>query len=196
MDAFCWNPCFVTGLVEVDAQHRHLVDVINRFGELVMAETGATRPALDAVFVELADYARYHFADEEALMESAGLDPAYVEHHRQSHARFLEEVGWLREGCGEDGAAAKPLLQFLTHWLAYHILGADQVMSRQIDAVRAGASPAYAVQNHGGSQDPATDALLDALNGLFEQVSERNRELVLLNRTLEARVAERTRELT
>ena len=78
MDAFRWNPCFVTGIATVDEQHRHLVDVINRFGELVMAESGATRPAVDTVFAELAEYARYHFAEEEVLMDSMRLDPAYV----------------------------------------------------------------------------------------------------------------------
>jgi hemerythrin len=40
------------------------------------------------------------------------------------------------------------------------------------------------------------DTLLTALNSLFEQVSERNRDLVQLNKTLEARVAERTQALT
>jgi hemerythrin len=39
------------------------------------------------------------------------------------------------------------------------------------------------------------EPLLHALNGLFRQVSDRNRELQLLNQTLEARVAERTEEL-
>jgi hemerythrin len=38
--------------------------------------------------------------------------------------------------------------------------------------------------------------LLTALNGLFQQVSARNHELVQLNRTLEARVKERTLALT
>ena len=40
------------------------------------------------------------------------------------------------------------------------------------------------------------DALLAALNGLFQQVSDRNHALVHLNKTLEARVSERTQALT
>ena len=197
MDAFRWNPCFVTGIATVDEQHRHLVDVINRFGELVMAESGATRPAVDTVFAELAEYARYHFAEEEVLMDSMRLDPAYVEHHRQSHASFLGEVVLLLDGADADRKdAAKPLMQFLTHWLAYHILGTDQAMARQIEAIQAGSTPQAARLAIAGGQDAATEALLTALNGLFEQVSERNRQLISLNHTLEARVAERTRELT
>lgn len=43
--------------------------------------------------------------------------------------------------------------------------------------------------------DNATEPLLAALNGLFEQVGERNQELRELNQSLEAKVADRTRSL-
>ena len=56
--------------------------------------------------------------------------------------------------------------------------------------------PEDAYLEHSLSKDPATDTLLTALNGLFHQVSERNLGLVQLNKTLEARVAERTQALT
>jgi PleD family two-component response regulator len=57
---------------------------------------------------------------------------------------------------------------------------------------KAGASPEETYRDHAQTGDPATDVLLNALHGLFDQVSERNHELVELNKTLEARVAERT----
>ncbi len=197
MDAFQWNPCFLTGLTEVDEQHHRLVEVINRFGELVMREDGASAQEMEAVFGELAAYAHYHFTEEEAMMASLKLDARYVERHQHSHRSFMEEVTRLHGSvtAGNTGAA-RALLEFLTHWLAYHILGSDQAMAKQIAAIQAGASPetAYLADTH--SSDPATDTLLSALNALFQQVSERNRELVRLNASLEARVAERTQALT
>jgi hemerythrin len=197
MDAFHWNPCFVTGLVDVDDQHHRLVDVINRFGGLVMRQEGASGGELEVVFDELAKYAGYHFTEEEALMQAMRLDPRYIDQHRQSHADFLDEVTLLRSGATDSGrTAAKSLLDFLTHWLAYHILGSDQFMARQIAAIRSGMQPDEAYLVESPRKDPATDTLLAALNGLFEQVSERNRDLVQLNKTLEARVAERTQALT
>lgn len=197
MEAFHWNPCFVTGLDEVDAQHHALVDVINRFGELLSKDDGASAAEIESVFSELAEYARYHFSEEEAMMESVRLDPRYVETHRQSHAKFLEEVVALHHLTnGSNAAKAKSLLSFLTHWLAYHILGSDQHMARQIALVKSGVSPQDAYASRVSSNDPATDTLLAALNGLFQEVSDRNHELQKLNRTLEARVAERTQELT
>ena len=41
-----------------------------------------------------------------------------------------------------------------------------------------------------------TEPLLLALNGLFQQVSERNRQLQELTLTLEAKIEERTRDLS
>ena len=86
-------------------------------------------------------------------------------------------------------------MKFLIYWLAYHILGSDQSMARQIRAIRAGHTPADAYLTEERMKEGAVEPLLRALNGLFRQVSERNRELLQLNQTLEARVEERTREL-
>ena len=197
MDAFQWNSCYLTELKDVDEQHHRLVDLINRFGALVMGQEVVSMAELEAVFVELADYARHHFAEEEALMKAMRLDSRYVEQHRQCHSSFLDEVTQLHGGVSENNrGAAKSLLQFLTHWLAHHILGVDQFMARQIASIQAGCPPELAYLQGAISKDTATDTLLAALNGLFHQVSERNRELVQLNKTLEARVAERTRALT
>lgn len=196
MDAFQWNACFITGLHEVDEQHHRLIDLINRFGTLTMDDDGASIASLETVFGELADYARYHFAEEEAMMEANQLDAHLVAQHRANHASFLDEVVLLHRGAADNRDAAKYLLQFLTHWLAYHILGSDQVMARQIAAIQSGNRSEEAYLSHVSSNNPATDTLLAALNALFHQVSERNHELVRLNKTLEARVLERTQALT
>lgn len=197
MEAFSWSTNFVTGLSEVDLQHHRLVDLINRFGNLVMCEEGASIVELEAVFAELAEYAQYHFSEEESLMAAMGLDSRHIEQHTHAHKSFLNEVTLLHGGVSADNLdAAKPLLQFLTHWLAYHILGSDQFMAKQMVSIKSGCSPEDAYRVDAPANDPATDTLLKALNGLFQQVSERNRELVELNKTLEARVAERTQALS
>ncbi len=197
MQAFQWNKCFATGLADVDEQHHRLVDLINAFGSLVMRDEGVSEAELEAVFAELAHYARFHFTEEEALMAVKGLTPNYIESHRQNHAKFMDEVTHLYSGVTADNReSAKGLLQFLTNWLAYHILGSDQLMARQIAHIADGGDVNDVSATDAPNQDPATDALLNALNGLFQQVSERNHELVQLTKTLEARVSERTQALT
>lgn len=56
--------------------------------------------------------------------------------------------------------------------------------------------PGVAYENEEREGDEATEPLLIALNGLFEQVSLRNKELVVLNQSLEEKVVERTKELS
>ncbi len=196
MESFLWGKHFVTGLTEVDKQHQHLVDVINQFGELLTQPEGASFDDIEKVFGKLAAYAQYHFAKEESLMGKAGIDPRHLEYHRREHIRFLQEVTNMHADISpENPDKAKPLLKFLIYWLAYHILGSDQSMAKQIAAIRCGQTAADAYLAEERMKEGAVEPLLHALDGLFRQVSDRNRELLQLNQTLEARVAERTKEL-
>ena len=165
VDAFHWNHCFVTGLAEVDAQHHHLAQVINRFGNLVMREDDASAQALEAVFTELAAYAQYHFNEEEALMEATHLDARHVVHHQRSHRKFLHEATQLHRGVlAHKPGAARSLLQYLTDWLAYHIQGSDRAMARQIAAVRAGLRPEEAYLAETSRDKAANTTVLSAAN--------------------------------
>ena len=196
MDSFVWDDHFITGLVDVDQQHRRLVDEINRFGDLLAQPGGVAFGELQRVFGELAAYARYHFEEEDALMIASGVDARHVASHREEHACFFHEVEELHAGISpQSSRSAQALLEFLVNWLAYHILGIDQTLARQIAAIGAGHTAAEAFAAEERMKDGAVEPLLRALNGLFQQVSERNRELLKLNQTLEVRVAERTEAL-
>jgi hemerythrin len=196
MESFVWDNHFVTGLEEVDKQHHHLVDVINQFGELLTQAEGVTFDEIEKVFGELAAYAQYHFAEEESLMDRTGLDQRHLDHHKHEHINFLQEVTQMHAAITpQDPDKAKSLLKFLIYWLAYHILGSDQCMAKQVTAIRSGQTAAVAYLAEERMKEGAVQPLLHALNGLFRQVSERNRELLQLNQTLETRVIERTAEL-
>ncbi len=194
MESFEWSKHFVTGLSEVDTQHHKLVDLINRLGQLLSAQERVQASDLTALLTELTAYSVYHFSNEEAMMSALALDLRHITQHKQFHSDFLQEVTQLASASGTQ--AADSLLKFLTYWLAYHILGTDQAMARQIAAIQAGQSPAEAYRCEKIEKEGATEPLLHALNGLFSQVSERNRQLQELNRTLEQKVNERTQSLT
>jgi hemerythrin len=196
MQSFQWDKHFVTGLAEVDKQHHHLVDVLNQFGDMLTQQQGVAFAEIEKVFGELAAYAQYHFAEEERLMDETSVDQRHQEHHRHEHVSFLEEVTLMHAGIAPDNPdTAKPLLKFLVYWLAYHILGSDQSMAKQIFAIQSGQTPDEAFIAEERMKEGAVEPLLHALTGLFQQVSERNRELHQLNQTLEIKVAQRTSEL-
>jgi hypothetical protein len=198
MESFVWNECFVTGLPKVDEQHQRLVELINGFGEGLMEEPGRlAAPAGSRVCrtgrLRARSLPRRRSADgpappgctlpgappARAPPFPAGSDPA-------------ASAAWQVQ----TRPPPRTLQQFLVDWLAYHILGSDQDLARQIDAIDAGISPDEAFRTRRHARDPATSILLQSLDRLFHHVSERNRELMAWNQTLEARVAERTRELS
>ena len=196
MESFHWDDCFVTGLDEVDDQHRHLVDIINQFGSQV-ADNQVNIDALDHLYQQLSDYAVYHFREEEKLMKSSGIDPRHLVHHVDSHNRFLEDINSIYSGASMDNLAqSTAFLKYLIHWLAYHILGEDQDMASQMKAIESGMNSQHAYTRLKQERDQATVPLLEALNGLFEQVSLRNKDLKRLNDSLEEKVARRTQQLS
>jgi hemerythrin len=195
-ESFRWGKHFITGVLEVDQEHQHLVDIINRFGEL-LADNDLVFDDIETVFKELAEYAQYHFQEEEGLMSQIGIDQRHLGPHIDLHQSFIQELISMKAAISPDHPdTAKHLMSFLTHWLAFHILGSDQNMARQIEAIRSGVSPSEAYEAEERASDSATEPLLVALNGLFQQVSARNKELAQLNQSLETKVAERTRALS
>ena len=208
MDAFVWNEKFDTGLAEVDAQHRHLVDILNRVGALYTRGSGL--PVLEPILMELTEYSRYHFQTEEALMASRACALQHAEEHRQIHEDFFREVQVMFVWARENPAEAVPaLLRYLTTWLVHHILGSDQAMARQLRAIESGMDPQEAWKREEKAPGRESDALVGTLQNLYNEVAARNMELasrnVLLetardelhraNAELDLRVRDRTAEL-
>ncbi|OFW96880.1 MAG: hypothetical protein A3D94_14375 [Alphaproteobacteria bacterium RIFCSPHIGHO2_12_FULL_66_14] len=195
METFLWDKHFTTGLETVDDQHHKLVDLINRLGDSFIA-SNVSDDGLTAIFTELADYAQYHFADEERLMLESGIDTRHRETHHRHHVEFVDQIGALWNARNSIHNAAETLHGFLCAWLASHILGEDQSMARQIERVRAGEHPATAYDREATTRDNPTEALLSALHTLHHVLAEQNRELVTANSLLEKRVSERTEKLS
>jgi len=196
MKSFEWDACYETGLNDVDEQHRYLVEIINRYGELIAQNTISVEDIRIALY-ELSRYAEFHFKEEENLMRSVGLYEAHIEEHVKVHRAFMTDILSMQSFINDGNQkTSEQLLNFLIHWLAYHILGIDQNMSRQVQQIKLGVDPKVAWENEEKQQDCSTEPLLKALNGLFEQVSEHNKALVELNQHLEDKVEERTKQLS
>jgi hemerythrin-like metal-binding protein len=184
MEAFTWDQRFETGLDMVDQQHRHLVDLVNVAGDILLAEK-SSETELQDLFSQLAEYAIYHFNEEERLMLEAGVDPRHVASHKTQHREFLKQVTsmWNSRALTADPAAM--LHGFLSSWLTVHILGQDQEMARNIARIRAGENPAAACDAEAKAVDQRIAPLLEALERLYHLLSVQNRELADANATLE-----------
>lgn len=196
MDVINWDENFVTGLPEVDKQHHYLVDLTNQFGNL-LSQDQLTAETINTLFSEICSYTDYHFKTEEGAMQKAGIHPTHLSIHHQEHQSFLEEVLQLRnEVETERGTKLNDLYKFLMNWLVYHILGTDMNMARQVKAIEQGHSAARALTSVEKQTPSANRLLLKVLDNLFQQVSQRNKQLVNFAQDLEEKVVERTQELT
>lgn len=193
MDYFVWSDQYLTGETIVDGEHQGLVRLIN--GLIEARARGGALPQVETLLQKLTRYAMEHFSHEEALMRAVGVDGRHLIQHCAIHRNFERQIMRLREaGCMD--ADLDYLLRFLTSWLAYHILGLDQAMGRQIRRIRAGATPAEAWQAERCVEgSPAVASLVEALNALYAVMSERNDLLSEVNAQLEDMVAERTAQL-
>jgi len=194
-ESFHWDNTYKTGLEDVDSQHHKLVNIINQFSGL-LSKNSLLIEDIDKIYSELKEYTVYHFEEEEKLITDTKVDDRHYSHHVESHKNFVEDVSAFYSSLtAGDMNRARDFLKYLIHWLAYHILGEDQDLAHQIKAIQSGLSPKAAYDRWEKKRVTATAPLLDALNGLFEQVATRNKELKLLNESLEAKVAERTKAL-
>lgn len=194
MEILQWNHYFETGIADVDKQHQHLVNVTNDFGQM-LSHGQLQANDVEKVFSELVSYTQYHFDEEEKLMNNVGVDSRHTDSHAETHKGFLNDVLVMKQMIADEKAGLTDLFEFLMNWLVYHILGDDKNMARQVQALQNGESAQSAFKNNEKVPDSASGMLLLALNNLFSQVSDRNKELADLNKNLEDRVAQRTEEL-
>lgn len=119
---FPWTDDLSVRVPRMDDQHRVLLRLTNRVADL--AASGASGSAIRTILGQLADYTRFHFAEEERFME--GLGYAELPAHRRIHASLVGEVVSLlgRLDAGED-VPIPGLLEFLKNWLIKHIQGED-----------------------------------------------------------------------
>ncbi|MEA3545970.1 MAG: hemerythrin domain-containing protein [Thermodesulfobacteriota bacterium] len=108
MNVFQWDQSFETGIPDVDKQHRHLVTVTNRFGNL-LAQDGVNPSDIEKLFEELVSYTQYHFDDEEKVARTAGVDKRHTSQHENEHKSFFRMLDYCIKKCFQLEPAPKRL---------------------------------------------------------------------------------------
>lgn len=119
---FPWTEDLSVRVPRMDDQHRVLLRLTNRVADL--AASGGSGSAIRTILGQLADYTKFHFAEEERFMEGLGYPDLPA--HRRIHASLVDQVVSLlqRLDAGED-VPIPGLLEFLRNWLIQHIQGED-----------------------------------------------------------------------
>lgn len=121
MDYINWTSEMSIGMKDIDDQHRHFVDIINRTKKA--SDTGATKDAQKEVLTDLIEYARYHFETEEQYFEKFSYP--HTAEHKAEHAKLLAKVLAFSDRFEEGEEIAQEILAFLKDWLTDHLMKHD-----------------------------------------------------------------------
>ncbi len=112
-----WETRHELGLPEIDAEHRVVVDIINRLNAMSGKPSGELKTAAG----DLERYVRTHFQREERLMEAANYPELAA--HKAEHAAFATRVADFSGKAETEMTAAdlSSVLMALVSWWMSHI---------------------------------------------------------------------------
>lgn len=118
---------YMTGIEEIDNEHRKLFDIIGEAFQLV--ENNNEYDIYDEtmhILDELEDYTKTHFAHEEEYMKSVNYPDLRMQ--QRAHTVFLEKLEDkdLGENYENQREFLEEMLDFLYAWLGRHILQMDK----------------------------------------------------------------------
>ncbi len=127
---FHWQDEYGVGLLEIDQQHRLLINLIN---DLYMAihEDKSTEATADFL-TRLKEYTLMHFATEKEIMRGnnyPGLDD-HLSQHNEMILKLAEVES--KHACGKFGLCSE-LIIFLREWLTKHICESDKALAMYIN---------------------------------------------------------------
>ncbi len=124
-----WGAAHAIGIQEIDDQHRHLAELIDRLSASL--NDAPESDANLAILNDLIRYAELHFATEERLMQQYQV--ADVARHRDEHRRLLHDIQNLR--VDGDRCGVSLILRYLQEWLLRHVDGLDRELGRGLIAL-------------------------------------------------------------
>ena len=123
MQRFTWQDKFNTGIQLLDNQHKKLIKMITMLEDSI--EKGNTEETIAIVIKSLVFYAKWHFAEEEKVMEKLGYTE--IDIHKNYHKLFIEQlVGKLMALKEDRSISAYEIISMLKKWFVKHIMVEDR----------------------------------------------------------------------
>jgi len=126
-----WDPSFSVKVHRCDEDHKKLFLLINTLHEAMLAGQGSEK--VGTIVKQLADYARFHFSAEEAMLEKTKYPELSA--HRAEHQNFVQRVEQFQSDLASGkGGQSIAVGVFLNEWLSKHIKQTDQKYSSHLNA--------------------------------------------------------------
>lgn len=120
-----WDDALTTGDLEIDAQHRYLIDVFNDLGKAIEKDQ-LDKDEVERVLGEMKFYSGWHFGREEDCFAKYNCPAA--EKNIKAHTVFIEKLNTYRnefEPTNNPKEMALKLHEELSDWIVNHILAVD-----------------------------------------------------------------------
>jgi hemerythrin len=118
-----WSDSLLTGVSAIDADHKRLIDTINRLEGVTSAKD--SRDVLKEVLISLLDYTKYHFDREEKLMQVA-VGYLGAQAHKLEHRTFVKKVDDYVAAFCAGQEFSEDMTLFLYRWFVNHINKTDR----------------------------------------------------------------------
>lgn len=122
---------FLTGIEEIDREHRRLFEIADELYELKCEEFMPDKyDNIRKILEELKDYTLTHFAHEEAYMQSIGYKRMFTQKSQHDALRQIMQE-WDLDAIDENqDEAIEEMLRIVTEWLVNHILNQDKLIGK------------------------------------------------------------------
>lgn len=128
-----WNDSMRTGVANIDAQHRELIERFNEFSDAI--ERGRGREETGALLDFVQFYAQWHFEREEHCMDEYRCPVAAT--NKAAHRYFTRRFGWLYEQYQQSDVDPRTIQETLTEletWIVEHITKVDTRLNPCVSA--------------------------------------------------------------
>jgi len=117
-----WTSELSVHIHKIDKQHQHFFSLVNLLEEAVLSNRGDK--VFHHILQEMGEYAKYHFATEERLMEL--YEYSGLEAQRVAHEAFIVKIMEFNFHPDTTGDRPVEILDFLTRWASDHIVSMDK----------------------------------------------------------------------
>ena len=129
-----WREQMSIGIKAIDADHQHLIEIINHLEQAIQTPEkakGGREDSLRILFGRLRAYTREHFSREEGMQSTSHYKG--LKENQEEHRALISELDQLSSRFMEGPKADDPvsdeeMLKFLRHWLVDHIIKVDLKM--------------------------------------------------------------------
>lgn len=124
-----WEDTYNVGHDVIDAQHRKIVEFINRLNSIGCSSD--QYKLIYDIFKDLVAYTQVHFHTEEQLMREHGYTESAE--HKEKHLSFVKQITrFMKDFKEEKKNVTGDLLVLLKSWLLEHIQQEDKKLARFI----------------------------------------------------------------